>query len=143
ATQNLRLAFGSIPANSRLLTRRDVRSRVQALTPFFESGELTIAVHADSLYWVTHLYAASATYPLSRQTTVRGRDWSYFRHAATAFVNAHTGRVTIARGQAGPIGLTWFRRLPELFVPWSAIPAALAAATPPPMESALVQAQAF
>lgn len=144
ATQNLRLAFGDLPASARIVSRRDVRERVQTLTPFFEvAATPAVGVHADSLYWILHLYSASATYPLSRRLTVNGETWSYFRYAATAFVNAHSGRVLVARGVGDPIANTWFRRFPELFVPWSAIPPALVAATPPPIESALTQARAF
>ena len=143
ATQNLRLVFGRVPEHARLLRMRDVKERISALAPFFESGNISIGVHADSLYWISHLYAATSNYPLSRASVVNDREWSYFRHAATAYVNSHTGRVLIARGEGEPISETWFRTLPELFVTRRSIPASLTAATPPPMESAIVQARAF
>ncbi len=145
ANQNVRLAFGDLPAQSRLISRRDVRERIRSLAPFFESGgRLSIAAHGDTLYWIDHLYTASATYPLSRVLTVGDRSWSYFRHAATALVNARTGAVRLVRAPGGdPIARTWFRRFPELFTSWSDVPAELVAAIPPPMESARVQALAL
>ncbi len=143
ATQNLRLAFGNLPPHAKLLRARDVRARLAALVPFFESGDVSIGVHADSLYWISHLYAASTNYPLSRATVAMGREWSYFRYVATAYVNAHTGRVLIARGAGDPLSETWFRGFPELFDMWSDVPEQLVASTPPPMESAIVQARAF
>lgn len=144
ATQNLRLAFSDLPRTARLVSRRDVRDRLATVAPFFEAGGSTaIAVHNDSLYWITHLYATSDSYPLSRAFNVGGRSWSYFRYAATAFVNAHSGRVVLARGQGDQIASTWFRVFPELFTSWTEIPDELAASVPPPMESAMVQARAF
>lgn len=145
AHQNVRLAFGDLPPHASLISRRDVRERIRTLAPFFRSGErLSIATHGDTLFWVDHLYIGSSTYPLSRRLPVRDESWTYYRHAATALVNARTGNVRLVRAPgADRIARTWFDRFPSLFSDWSDVPAELVAAIPPPIESARVQALAL
>jgi hypothetical protein len=70
--------------------------------------------HADTLYWKLELYTASADYPLSRHIVLAGEDRSYFRHAATALVNARTARVSIAPDPApDPIAQAWMTSFPN------------------------------
>lgn len=144
--QNFRLLFGTLPFPSpRVVLRRDVRERVGALAPFFAQGEtVTPLPIADSLYWAVHLYATSATYPLSRHTTLDGADVSYVRHAATAVVDAHSGRVTLlADSVLDPIATTWVGAYPSLFATREDLPPALARALPPAFDLARVQGDAI
>jgi hypothetical protein len=70
--------------------------------------------HADTLYWKLELYSASANYPLSQHSVLAGEERSYFRHAATALVNARTARVMIAADQApDPIAEAWTTEFPN------------------------------
>jgi uncharacterized membrane protein (UPF0182 family) len=144
--QDWRFVFGELPQpRPRILLRRGVRERVRALAPFF-AQDRTVApvVHADSLYWMLHLYAASADYPLSQRQLLGEDEWSYFQHAAVAVVNAHTGRVVIvADSVLDPIAETWTRAFPELFGRWASLPAGLDALVPPALDGALVQARAI
>ena len=144
--QNLRLMFGDVDvAEPRMVLHRDVRDRLRMLVPFFwQSAHITpIATH-DTLYWAVHLYSASDYYPLSEHTNLGGEDVSYLRHAATALVHAHSGRVTIVPDSIrDPITDTWARRFPTLFTSWSAVPPSVVANIPPPVETAVAQAAAF
>lgn len=71
---------------------------------------------ADTLYWVTDLYSASATYPLSRRYNVAGARRGYFRHAATTFTHGTTGAVTILMDPSpDPIARAWQARFPEVY----------------------------
>jgi uncharacterized membrane protein (UPF0182 family) len=115
AYQSLDLLSDSIPRRARLITVRDVRNRVGKLAPIFTQGSMIEPMfHADTLYWKLELYSASSNYPLSQHFVLAGEDRSYFRHAATALVNARTGRVMIAADPApDPISQAWTTAFPN------------------------------
>src|SRR6185437_6994453 len=93
------------------------------------------------LYWTVGLYDASADYPLSKRVTVGDDEYGLVRHAATAIVNAHTGRVLLlADVTVGPIAQTWMREFPSLFATPDRMSAALLAALPPPVDGVRIQA---
>jgi uncharacterized membrane protein (UPF0182 family) len=144
--QNLRLMFSDVDVREpRMMLHRDVHDRLRMLTPFFwQSAHVTPIAWRDTLYWAVHLYSATDYYPLSEHTRLGSDDVSYVRHAATAIVQAHSGHVTlVADSVLDPIAATWVRQFPSLFSAWSALPAAVAANIPPPIESAVAQASAL
>ena len=144
--QNLRLLVADLPQpGSRILLHRDVRDRVRQLAPFFVLGrDIVPLAHGDSLLWVIELYSASSTYPLSQPANLAGDTRSYFQHAATSFVNAATGRVTLVADSAlDPLARTWVRRFPSQFRQWDELPASLVAAVPPASDGAYAQAIAL
>lgn len=128
-----------------LLLHRDVRERVARLYPFLTPGSrLTPIAWRDSLTWALHLYAASSWYPLSAPQELGGAEVRYLQHAGVALVNAHTGRATVLAGpRGGPVVASWIRRFPELFADPSRFEAGFLARIPPPLEGALVMAQAL
>lgn len=144
--QDFTLWFGNLPGPApKFASRRAVRERLSALAPFFVQGQ-TIAPMwaADSLVWAVDLYSASGTYPLSRRVTVAGAERAYFQHAATALVNATTGRtVLVVDSVPDPITRTWHAKFPRLFVRPSALPASLRRQMPPARDGARAQALAF
>src|SRR4029078_5472498 len=96
AHQSFDLLSDSVPRRARIVSVRDVRERVRALAPVFaQSTIIEPMFHADTLYWKMELYSASSDYPLSDHFVLAGEERSYFRHAATALVNARTARVTM------------------------------------------------
>lgn len=115
AYQSSDLLSDSIPRRARLVTNRDARSRIRALAPVFAQGSMVEPMfHADTLYWKLELYSASANYPLSQHYVLAGEERSYFRHAATALVNARTARVMIAADPSpDPISLAWMTAFPN------------------------------
>jgi uncharacterized membrane protein (UPF0182 family) len=115
AYQSLGLLSDSVPRRARIVTMRDVRSRVERLAPVFAQGSTTQQLyHADTLYWKLELYSASSDYPLSEPRVLAGAHRSYFRHAATALVNARTARVIIAASPSpDPIAREWMRVFPN------------------------------
>lgn len=144
--QNPRLLGETVNSTVARVTRiRDVRERVERLFPFFMQGNrVTPLVASDTLYWAVHLYVASAHYPLSDPIILSGGDVTYFRHAAVAVANAHTGRVVAIRaGDADPVARSWFRRVPSLFVPPTAVPEGLLEQVPPPTDAILSQTRVF
>ncbi len=146
AAQNFRLLGEELPGpNPRLVSKRDVRTRIDALVPFFVQGSTVWpAVVGDTAFWLVDLYAASNDYPLSEHLLLGGADRTYFRHAATAVVNASTGGVTLVRDAVlDPIAATWVAQFPGLFVRTDRLAPALLAALPPRVDGALATALAF
>ncbi len=115
AYQSLGLLSDSVPRRARLVAVRDVRKRVAALAPAFAQGSRTRPLfHADTLYWKVELYSASSDYPLSAASLLAGAHRNYFKHAATALVNARTARVIIAAAPTpDPIARAWMRVFPN------------------------------
>ncbi|MFL5596314.1 MAG: UPF0182 family protein [Gemmatimonadaceae bacterium] len=137
AYQSLSLLSDSVPRRARLVTMRDVRTRLRALAPVFVQGNTVEPLfHADTLYWKLELYSASSNYPLSQHYVVAGEPRSYFRHVATALVNARTARVMIAADAVtDPIAQRWTTAFPNAAdyrapgiaselttTPWSPVP---------------------
>lgn len=144
--QNFRIWFRNLPGPSpKLVMRRGVRERVRALAPFFAQGSIISPLwFADSLVWALDLYSASKTYPLSRRTSVAGEAQAYFQHAATALVNATTGRTyLVADSFPDPIASAWMARFPSLFRRPGAVPAAIRRQIPPARDGARAQAAAY
>jgi uncharacterized membrane protein (UPF0182 family) len=141
--QNFRLLVSAPPRPTpRIVRRPGVRERVRALAPFFVQGRTVTPIARDGkLLWALDLYAASANYPVSQHVTVGGEEFSYVRHAATALVDAYSGRVTIVADSAlDPIGRSWVRRFPTLFSDWSSVPPSIAAAIPPALDAGQLHA---
>jgi uncharacterized membrane protein (UPF0182 family) len=115
AYQSFELLSDSIPRRARLVTNRDARNRIRALAPIFAQGSMVEPMfRADTLYWKLELYSASSNYPLSQHYVLAGEERSYFRHAATALVNARTARVMIAADPLpDPISLAWMTAFPN------------------------------
>lgn len=144
--QDVRVWFGSLPTPApKLVTRRTVRERVAALAPFFAQGTTISPVwFADSLVWALELYSASRTYPLSRRLVVAGEERAYFQHAATALVNATTGRaVLVADSLPDPVASTWMAHFPRLFARPTSLPMSVRRQMPPARDGARAQASAF
>jgi hypothetical protein len=116
AYQSLGLLSDSVPRRARLVTVRDLRKRVGALAPVFAQGSVTQSLfHVDTLYWKLELYSASSDYPLSQSRVLAGAHRNYFRHAATALVNARTSRVIItAAVNPDPIARQWMVGFPNV-----------------------------
>ena len=141
--QNFRLLLSAPPGPApRIVRRRGVRDRVRALAPFFVQGRSVSPVARDGqLLWALDLYSASANYPVSQHVALGGEEFSYVRHAATALVDAYSGRVTlVADAILDPIAQSWVQRFPTLFVSWSDVPEPIAAAAPPALDAGQLHA---
>ena len=144
--QSPRLMASDVPEpRPRLVFHRDVRERISAIVPFLTIGPtLFTMVRGDSLYFVADLFVTSDDYPLSESVTFAGEQRHYVRKAATAIVQAQTGRVTIV-AEPHPDAMTrsWMRRFPWLFVTHTELPAALDSLRPPSVDWATVQGSAL
>lgn len=144
--QSPRLLAAAIPQpRPRVVFHRDVRERIEALAPFFTVGPTLLSiVRGDSLYWVADLFVTSDDYPLSEAVTFAGAPRHYVRQAATAFVQAQTGRVMIvAVDNPDVITRSWMRRFPWLFVSPLALPEGLDTLRPPAVDWVTAQGNAL
>lgn len=130
---------------SRLVSHRDVRDRLQRLAPVFAQGrEVSPVLHDGALLWAVSLYSASAHFPLSQRLVLAGEERSYFRLAATALIDAATGRVRlVAVERPDPVAETWFALVPSLVVRARDLPASLMDRLPPPTDGAIAQILTF
>jgi uncharacterized membrane protein (UPF0182 family) len=133
------------PVRPRIVFRRDAAERVAAMAPFFVmGGTVTPLLRGDSLYWVAELFSTSRFYPLSERLMFAGAFRPYAHHAATAFVHAATGKVTlIATARPDGITRTWMRRFPWLFGSPPDVPAEVWSARPPVPDWGALQASAL
>ncbi len=132
-------------SNSVFVSQRDVRERVAMLAPIFAQGsEVLPLVHDGVLYWTLQLYSASSEYPLSQHWQLAGEVRSYFRLAATALVEANSGRVRlISVDRPDPVARTWMARVPSLFVRTVELPSGLVRQLPPATDGAIAQLRTF
>ncbi len=131
--------------STRLVVHRDVRERVARLAPVLVQGSAIHPVlHEGVLLWAVNLYSASAHFPLSHRWSIAGAERSYFKFAATALVDATTGRVRfVPVERPDPIARTWFDRIPTLVAPPRGLPASLLDQLPPATDGAIAQSRAF
>ncbi|MEQ1691447.1 MAG: UPF0182 family protein [Gemmatimonas sp.] len=140
------LQADSVPGPSpRLVVYRDVRERIARLAPIFAQGQdVQPILHDGALLWSLNLYSSSNRFPLSQRWTIVGEERSYFRFAATALVDAATGRVRLVPVERpDAIARTWFARIPTLLVPARELPVGLLDQLPPASDGALAQTRAF
>lgn len=130
---------------TRFLSHRDVRERVALLaSPLAQGEDLTPVFHDGVLYWTLDLYSASDSYPLSQRWNIAGETRSYFRHAATALIEAATGRVRFVKVERpDPVARTWMALVPRLFTDVRDLPPGLADRLPPPTDGAIAQIRTF
>jgi len=140
--QNPRLLAQDAPApRPRIVTERDAVERLARLTPFLERGEtVTPVVRGDSLYWVVELFSTAEHYPLTERLLVDGRFVHYAQHAATAVVQAQTGRVMLLPvANPDPVMRSWMARLPTLFTAREDAPGWMTAGLPPATDWTMIQ----
>ena len=137
-----RLLFtNAINADSKLLIRRDVRSRVKAIAPFIDfrgepylisipnpqQGSInTINQNSNQRqqhqYWVVEGYTHSSTLAYSAAVSSDDSD-RYLRNSVKAIVDAYNGSIRFFVSEPeDPIVNAWSRGFPDLFEPMQAMP---------------------
>jgi hypothetical protein len=126
--------------NTRLMLIRDIHEQLERIAPVFAQGVVTPVLHNDRLTWVVQLYSSSDRYPLSQRLQLAGAERTYFRLAATALIDAATGRIRLLPvPRPDPIARSWFPRLRALLVRADELPTTLVEQLPPATDGALAQ----
>jgi uncharacterized protein len=116
--------------DSRLLMRRDVRSRVRELAPFLTYDPDPYIVVSDSgrLYWIMDAYTTSDTYPYSRRYALGDGEVNYIRNTVKIVIDAYTGATTFyVFDPADPVVSGYRAVFPSLFKDAAEMPADLRA----------------
>ena len=131
------LITGVLESDSRLLLRRDVKKRVQALAPFLQlKGDpylVSVPMESDlsqyqddqHQYWIVDGYTSSNTYPYA-STLPDGKEMRYVRNSVKAIVDAYNGTVHLYVSEPeDPMIRGWQAVFPELFEPLESMPTSL------------------
>ena len=155
-----RLLLSGYPREgSRIMFRRQVRERLQAVAPFltFERDPYVV-VHDGRLVWMVDAYTTSDRYPYSEpfravefwaegrarevthDTAAALRGVNYLRNSVKAVVDAYDGAVSLyVYEPEDPVVQVWRSIFPDLFHDRDAMPAGLQAHVRYPVGRLLVQ----
>jgi uncharacterized protein len=117
-----------VTAESRLLMRRNVRERVEALAPFLQlDPDPYVVLGPDGrLVWMMDAFTISNHYPYSRQFRAEGVSVNYIRNSVKVVIDAYDGSTTFyVFDPEDPIIAAYRRMFPTLFKDASAMPAGL------------------
>lgn len=116
--------------DSRLLLRRKIRDRLQAVAPFLTLDQDPYLVLSEGrLVWLQDAYTTASTYPYSEPTRIGAEDtedyqtFNYIRNSVKATVDAYTGEVRLyAVDESEPVLKCYRAAFPGLFRPASEMP---------------------
>lgn len=142
ALADRRILFsGELTDESRIVLRRGIVERVEAIAPFFRYDPDPYPVIADGrIVWVLDAYSESDRFP----GATRFGDVNYARHPVKVTVDAYDGTVTFYRtAAADPIADAYGRAFGGLLTPISEAPPAVAAHFRYPERLFDIQADAY
>ncbi|MDX2100026.1 MAG: UPF0182 family protein [Leptolyngbyaceae cyanobacterium bins.59] len=119
--------------DTKVLFRRNIRSRMQTIAPFlrYDGDPYLVTANVQNpgeetktfLYWIADAYTTSDHYPYS---DLGAQGINYIRNSVKVVVDAYHGTVNFYVADASdPMIATWARIFPGLFKPLSALPPAL------------------
>ncbi|MFN6486374.1 MULTISPECIES: UPF0182 family protein [unclassified Nostoc] len=135
--------------DTKVLLRRNVKQRIQAIAPFlkFDSDPYLVAAAANqdfpsnpsNLYWIVDAYTTSDRYPYSDT----GSDGiNYIRNSSKVVIDAYNGTVNFyIADPSDPIIGTWSNIFPKMFKPLSAMPVNLRSHTRYPVDFFKIQSK--
>jgi uncharacterized membrane protein (UPF0182 family) len=107
-----------ITAESRLLMRRNILSRVQTLAPFltWDSDPYVVIGDDGRLYWMMDAFTSSDSYPYSSHYPLGDNTINYMRNSVKVAIDAYNGATTFyVFDSQDPILAAWRRIFPSLF----------------------------
>jgi len=114
---------------SRIMYNRPISKRPGAIAPFLDyDGDPYLVVSEGKLYWIQDAYTTSDMYPYSRRSLGRfnNKRLNYIRNSVKVTIDAYTGDVVFYMiDEKDPIVKTYARIFPDLFKPFSEMPADL------------------
>ncbi|MDZ8139410.1 MAG: UPF0182 family protein [Nostoc sp. DedQUE04] len=135
--------------DTKVLLRRNVKQRIQAIAPFlkFDSDPYLVAAAANQdfpsnpsyLYWIVDAYTTSDRYPYSDT----GSDGiNYIRNSIKVAIDAYHGTVKFyIADRSDPIIATWSAIFPNMFKPLSTMPVNLRSHTRYPEDFFKIQSE--
>ena len=121
-----KLPFSDDVSNgSRLLMRRNLRARVQALAPFltFEPDPYIVVGGDGRLYWMMDAFTTSDNYPYSTHYFLNDDRLNYMRNSVKVAIDAYNGTTTFyVFDNEDPVIAAYRRVFPGLFKDAAAMP---------------------
>ena len=132
-----------VTAESRIMFRRNIQERVNAIAPFLGlDHDPYIVISGGRLYWVQDAYTTSGWFPYAQR--IEGGRSNYIRNSVKIVIDAYNGSVTFyVSDPADPIVATYRRMFPSLFRPFAAMPAGLKKHVRYPEDFFFIQAQLY
>ena len=128
---------------SRIMIRRRVLERVEALAPFlsFDSHPYLVVARDGSLHWIVDAYTISGRYPYSEPTTGVG---NYIRNSVKITINAYDGTMSFyVSDPSDPLIRAYQSIFPGVFQPLSEMPPDLRAHIRYPQNFFAIQAAKY
>lgn len=129
------LVSSTLTADSKVLFRRNITERTDAIAPFlyYDSDPYIVAAPGpggsgssdkDRLYWIYDAYTTTSMYPYSRPFQSSGLN--YIRNSVKVVVDAYDGTTNFyVVDDKDPLAKTYAKIFPKLFKPASAMPGSL------------------
>src|SRR5271170_1196128 len=117
-----------VNADSRLLMRRNVRERVEALAPFltYDSDPYIVIGDEGRLSWIMDAFTTSDGYPYSSHHTLGNTSINYIRNSVKVVIDAYDGTTTFyVFDPQDPIIAAYRQIFPGLFKDAASMPPAL------------------
>jgi uncharacterized membrane protein (UPF0182 family) len=115
--------------DSRILFKRRIDKRVEAIAPFLEyDHDPYLVVSEGRLVWIQDAYTTTDMYPYSKRTLKRFKisRLNYIRNSVKITIDAYSGAVSFyVTDETDPIIKTYSSIFPELFKPFDKMPADL------------------
>jgi uncharacterized membrane protein (UPF0182 family) len=141
------LLTGYLTPQSRMMIRRSVRARLQALADFirWDADPYMVITEAGRLVWMVDGYTVSDGHPYSRRVEIQDYGQiNYMRNAVKATLDAYDGSINLYVFDSGdPIIAAWQKIFPKLFQSAAAMPADLRAHARYPETLFRVQAEIY
>ena len=139
------LLSGAITTQSRLLWRRSIRERVEAVAPFLRYDPDPYPVIVDGrLVWLLDAYTVSRRYPYSEPTQTSFGQLNYIRNSVKVAMDAYDGTLTFYLiDDEDPLIRTYASIFPDLFRPASEMDPTLVAHWRYPEGMFLIQAARY
>lgn len=140
------LLSGYITPQTRVLFRRQIVERAQAVAPFltFDRDPYAVLTSDGRIKFVLDGYSTSASYPLAAWQTMNGQRLNYVRNSVKAVIDAYDGTVTMyTMDEEDPILAAYRKFWPAVFHNRSEMPADLVAHLRYPEGLMHVQAQVY
>jgi uncharacterized membrane protein (UPF0182 family) len=120
----------AVTADSRVLMRRNIRDRVEALAPYlvYDNDPYIVVTGDGRLVWIIDAFTESMTYPYSTHHQVGEKTANYIRNSVKVTIDAYNGDVNFYIFDAEDPLINAYRAIfPALFKDASQMPADLRA----------------
>jgi uncharacterized membrane protein (UPF0182 family) len=132
-----------ITADSRIMIRRNIQERVQAIAPFLRlDHDPYLVISNGRMFWMQDAYTVSSYFPSSQPA--QDLDLNYIRNSVKIIIDAYNGTIDFYLIDTGdPVAATYQRIFPSLFKPFAAMPPDLQKHIRYPEDLFLIQAQLY